>query len=63
MDYQTIKENIDKQLLFKGYSEVEILNFEVVEELEQYYKSQGFKATISRGIEKHYILEIRFKNK
>lgn len=63
MDYHTIKENIDKQLLFKGYSEVKILDFEVVEELEQYYKLQGFKATISKGLDNHYILNITFKTK
>lgn len=57
-DFTELKQSIDKHLLIKGYSKIELKNYDQVEDIEIYYKRQGYKFKLTQDLNNVYIIEI-----
>lgn len=62
MSISEFKQAIEKDLLLKSKTQIKVKKFDKCEELEIYYKNQGFETQIGQDLNGVYVLTVSFKN-
>lgn len=62
MSISEFKQEIEKDLLLKSKTQIKVKKFDKCEELEIYYKNQGFETQIGQDLNGVYVLTVSFKN-
>lgn len=62
MSISELKNMIDNRLIVKSSTQVKLKKFDKCEELEIYYKNQGFDTQIGQDLNGVFVLTVSFKN-
>lgn len=63
MSISELRQMIDNDLLRKSSTEVKVKKFDKCEEIEAFYRSQGFDTRIGKDLQGAFVLTISFKTK